>query len=154
MAKFNPRDHVDSLEYDFTEFGAGEGVVPEPSTGKVNQYFNEIKAIAKDVRGLQAQAKNFESIEELSDEEAMETLDSVEEVQSGASEFQLRMMEALAVLCGGEWVDNEDDEHKHVEGGTPSLEDLQKLPYRVLQAFNQWLMGEISPKRTTPGIKH
>jgi hypothetical protein len=161
MAKFDAGSAVETLDYDFTAYGGGEGVIPEPSTKKVNQYFNEIKAIAKDVKSLQAQAKSVENIEEFSDEDAMEALDSVDmdALQDQATDFQMRMVEALVVLCGGEWVDNEPDSEgksdglKHVEGGSPSLEDLENLPYRVLQAFNQWLMEQIRPKRTTPAIK-
>lgn len=161
MAKFDAGTAVETLDYDFTAFGGGRGTVPEPSTKKVNQYFNEIKAVAKDVKALQAQAKSVENIEEFSDEAAMEVLDSVDmdELQEQATDFQARMVEALAVLCGGEWVDNEPDAEgksggkRHVEGGSPSLEDLEGLPYRVLQAFNQWLMEQIRPKRTTPATK-
>lgn len=159
MTKFHAGTAVEKLEYDFTDYDGGAGFIPEPTTKKVNQYFNEVKAIAKDAKGLKAQAESLESLEEMSDDEAMEAIGNVDEIQAQADGFQTRMMEALVVLCGGEWVDNpadsegKSDGFKHVEGGSPSLPELEALPYRVLQAFNQWLMDEIRPKRTTPGMK-
>lgn len=147
MAKFVPSDHVERLEYDFTEYGGGEGVIKEPSTGKVNGFFADMKAMMKQVKELQAVAKDLD-IEDMSDEQMIEKMSQVEEAEAKGSEFQQQTIENIAVLCGAE-----RQEDGSIVGGAPSVEDLQKLPYRVLQAFSQWLMGEIRPKATTPGSR-
>lgn len=147
MAKFVPSQHVDRLEYDFTDYGGTEGVIPEPSTGKVNTFFTSMKAMMKEVGELQklAQGLDIEEEMDLTDEETIAKMTQVEEATEGASKFQLLTIENLAILCGAE----RDEETGVVTGGSPSVEEFQKLPYRVLQAFSQWLMGEIRPKATT-----
>ena len=151
MAKFKPSDHVDRLEYDFTEYGGREGTIPEPNTKRVNQYFAEVRAIASDVKEIKAIAGVDPTAEGLTDEEIEEIMAKVDEASAKAQDFQVRTMQALAALCGAEWED--EDGHKVLVGGSPSFEDLDSLPFRVFQAFNQWLMGEIRPKKTTPAIK-
>lgn len=147
MAKFVPSDHVERLEYDFTEYGGPEGVIMEPTTGRVNGFFSDMKAMMNQVKDLQAVAKDFD-IEEMSDEQMIEKMSQVDEAEAKASVFQKQTIENLAVLCGAE-----RQEDGSVVGGAPSVDDLNLLPYRVLQAFSQWLMGEIRPKATTPGSR-
>lgn len=152
MGKFKPSEHVDRLEYDFTDYGGKEGVIPEPSTGRVNTFFASMKAMMKDVQALQATAKDLEAdidIEDMTDEAMIEKMSKVDEAETGAVEFQQRSIENLAILCGG----NRNEETGVVEGGSPDMDEFAKLPYRVLQAFSSWLMGEIRPKKTTPAGK-
>lgn len=151
MAKFVPSQHVERLEYDFTEYGGGEGVITEPSTGKVNGFFKDMKSMMKEVSALSQVAKDLE-VEDMSDEQMIEKMSKVDEAEAQGSEFQRRSIENIAVLCGAERVEQEDGSFV-VVGGSPNMEDLEKLPYRVLQAFSTWLMGEIRPKRTTPASK-
>lgn len=148
MAKFIPSQHVESLEYDFTEYGGSEGKIPEPSTGRVNGFFADTKAMMKEVQALSHLTKDLE-VEDMTDEQMMERMSKVEEAEAGASEFQKRTIGNLAVLCGGEY----DEATDSVIGGSPSVEDFEKLPYRVLQAFSQWLMSEIRPKKAAPAGK-
>jgi len=161
MAKFNAATAVESLDYDFTAYGGGEGVVPEPSTGAVNTFFNNMKILAKEVTALSELAKEVD-VEGMTDEDLAKHMASIDEAQAGAEHYQRKTIENLAELCGGvrefEEIHTESAEEpvtkiETVVGGSPSVDDLSKLPYRVLQAFSQWLMGEIRPKKTTPGTK-
>lgn len=158
MAKFNAATAVDTLDWDFTAFDGGEGVISEPSTGDVNRFFKNMKKMMKDVKALQKNVRSleeFSDVEEMSDEDVTAQMGKIDEAELGAEEFQRRTMECLAELCGAKWVTNAEnlDESDILVGGSPSLEQLQTLPYRHLQAFSEWLMGEIRPKKTTPGTK-
>lgn len=151
MAKFNASTAVERLEYDFTEYGGGEGVIPEPTTDAINHFFNEVKGIMKDtkaVRELMAASENGAG--DISDEDAAVLLESVGDASEFTTKMQFRMVEAVAVLCGGTFDEGQDK----IVGGQPSVDDLRGLPFRVAQAFNQWLMGELRPKAATPGTKH
>lgn len=160
MAKFNAATAVDTLDWDFTAFDGGEGVIAEPSTGDVNRFFKNMKKMVKDVKAMQRSIKGLEEFsaddEELTDEQLAEQMGKVEEAEAGAEIFQQRTIECLAELCGAKWElcsEPGEEERDRLVGGSPSMEQLQTLPYRHLQAFSEWLMGEIRPKKTTPGTK-
>lgn len=144
MAKFIAGEAVENLDYDFTDFGGSEGTIPEPSTKAVNRFFKHMKAIVKDAKALQASTKDV-NVEGMDDEQLIDALSDLDESEEAASEFQRRTVGALAVLCGAE-----EDVDGNITGGHPSFEDLDRLPYRVLQAFSQWLMEQIRPKREAP----
>lgn len=151
MGKFIPSEHVERLEYDFTEYGGSTGTITEPSTGAVNGFFKSMKSMMKEVNALKKVVEDLD-IEEMDSDALAERMAKVDEAEAGASIFQQRTIELIAELCGAKRVENEDGSYT-VTGGSPSVDDLSKLPYRVLQAFNGWLVREISPKKATPGMK-
>lgn len=154
MAKFDAGTAVENLEFDFTKFGGGSGEITEPSTAAVNNFFRGLRGLMGEVRGLQAEAENLSNLEEMSDEDMLKQVDKIDEATEGASKYQLRTMEMIAELCGAQWLpEDADPEDKVLTGGSPSLEQLQTLPFRHLQAFNKWLIEQIQPKRETPGSK-
>lgn len=155
MAKFDAGTAVESLEYDFTKFGGGSGEITEPSTAAVNIFFKNMRSLMGEVKGLQAEAEALSKVEDMSDEEMLKQVDKMEEATEGASKYQTRTMEMIAELCGAKWEpEDAKPEDKVLVGGSPSFEDLQKLPFRHLQAFNKWLIEQIQPKRATPGSKN
>lgn len=159
MSKFVPQELLESIEYDFTHYGGTAGVIPEPSTKAVNGFFRSMKSMTREVKGLMGEAKRLEqraqdeSIEEGDIDEILEQMDTMEE---GATAYTSQMMQNIAVLCGAQWQEQDDNEDGYknppvLVGGTPSYTDLEDLPYRVFQIFAQWLIREIQPKRETPG---
>jgi hypothetical protein len=161
MAKFKAAEAVETLEYDFEGFGNGaKGVIQEPTTGLVNGFFKNMKAMMRDVQSLQNAAKGLSDIDtdkEMTDEELAEQMEKIDEAEAGSDLLQQRSVENLAILCGAEWVpddpDDPDTTEGHYVGGSPTLEDLQSLPFRHLNAFTQWLIGEIRPKKDRPAGK-
>lgn len=156
MAKFIPSEFVEGLEYDFTEYGGEAGRIIEPSTGGVNRFFKKMKAMAKEVSKFQKTVSGID-IDEMDSEELADKLAKVDEAEEGASIYQQKTIMLIAELCGGKWVTEEDGDGnviERVEGGSPSVDQLNLLPYRVLQAFNGWLIREITPKKTTPGTRN
>lgn len=145
MAKFDARTAVEALEYDFEAYGGRKGMINEPSTGRVNDFFADMKSLMKEVSAMQATAKDLQ-IEEIDEEHLAEKMDQISEAEGQAADFQSKSVEYLAILCGAA----RDEETGKVEGGAPSVDDLNCLPFRVLQAFTQWLMGEIRPKKERP----
>jgi hypothetical protein len=141
------------MDWDFTDFGGGVGVVPEPTTKRLNGYRSMIKRIAHDLKEFRGENPGLDEIdpETMDEDEALDTIDSMDEQMAISEGFQQRSIEAIAFLCGAEWTGEEEDEDRTLVGGSPDLDNLQRLPYRVLQAFSRWLMGELSPKSETGG---
>lgn len=160
MAKFDAGTAVEVLEYDFTAYGGTAGVIPEPTTAAVNRFFGQVRGIATRARAAQASLKSAQTLEEgggdVSNEEAMETLSSLgDEAGSIMQQTQDEMVQALAYLTGGHYegpADASDDDRLWVDG-TPTKKELQDLPFRVLQKFSEWLMGEINPKKGAQATK-
>ena len=156
MTKFIAAEAVEKLEYDFTEFGGGTGVIPEPSTGAVNQFFKDTKKMIREVRALQQTAESL-NVEGMTEQEVAEQIGKIDEATEGATQMQSAMVENIAILCGADRFETKDDDgnviESHVEGGSPTFEELNRLPHRVLQAFSQWLMDQIRPKKTTPDYR-
>jgi ATP phosphoribosyltransferase len=130
MSKFNAATAVESLEYDFTAYGGEAGLIPEPSTDQIDQFFTDLRNIVKQVQGLKAQAESAKS-GEMTQEQMDEVLAAMDDVS--IKKFQTEMTEAVSALCSNQ----------------PSVEQITKLPYRVLQAFIQWVSGEFRPKANT-----
>jgi hypothetical protein len=156
MAKFDAGKAVEKLEYDFTAYDGGKGPIKEPTTGRVNSFFANSKALIHEVRQIKGMAEQLEGvdIESLSDEDSAKVLGQIDEASAGAEIFQRRTVENLALLCGAEWVEGaEPDDEPELVGGAPSFDDLGLLPYRVLQAFSEWLIQQIQPKKKTPASR-
>lgn len=162
MAKFDAGQAVERLEYDFTAYDGGKGPIQEPTTGRVNSFFANSKALIKEIKTMKGMAESLEGVnlEDLSDEDSAKVFSQIDEASDGAQLLQRRTVENLALLCGAEWVENppesESEEHNpepELIGGNPSFDELNALPYRVLQAFSEWLIKEIQPKKKTPAGK-
>lgn len=116
MSKFNAATAVESMEFDFTAFGGGAGAIPEPSTGQVDQFLKVLRGMTRTVNPNPTDA------------EAIEALKAITEDQ--ANEMGNTLKQAMVDLCGGVF----------------SLEDLDRLPYRVFAAFAGWLAGSLRPE--------
>lgn len=160
MSKFVAGTAVERLEYDFTDFDGGKGFIPEPTRGAVKSYFKGLKALMRETADLRGAAEG--DSDEMSDEEVAALMAKADEAEERSEEYHTRSIGLLAELCGaereevditvGEQEEPVDNIVKYV-GGSPTYDELQALPFRVFQAFNQWLVTEIQPKKTTPGTK-
>lgn len=152
MATFNAGQMVERLEFDFTDFDGPAGVVDEPSSGTVNVFFRTMKNLLKEVKSATKTGDDV-NLEELDDDALAEAVGKVNEDEVDAARYQERTLEAVAVLCGAEWVKPDMDSEPVLTGGSPDFQTLSALPYRVLQAFIQWLIEEIKPKKAAPAGK-
>lgn len=135
MTTFDAATAVEQMEYDFSKYVEGDdasGIIPEPTTDQMEAYFTGAKAIAKKVKGLQADAKGLQEKAdsgEISDDEMEQVLSSMDSVSIKA--VQGEMADLIGALCSN----------------SPSAETLMRLPYRVLQAFFGWVQGNLRPER-------
>lgn len=138
MAGFNAATAVEPLNYDFSAFEGPVGVVPEPSTKQVNAYFDEVKALAKEVQASRAAAdaaaKSVEE-DEMTEAKAQEVLATVQE--GDINGYDTRMSELTADLCSG----------------SPTLKQIDALPFRVRFAFMQWVVQSLRPDPQQPAGK-
>lgn len=132
MAKFNAATAVEALEYDFTAYSGGSGIIPEPTTGEVQTFFNTIRDLAQEVRNRMQTATSAE----VTDADAAELMSEM--TDDMVQEYQDRIINAVATLTKGQ----------------PNAEDIGKLPYRVLSAFTAWLAGALRPEQQGPATSH
>lgn len=124
MPSFDAGAVVEPLAWDFTAFKAGKGVVPEPSDDLIAVFARGMMAAAQ-----QEGTAELAALAEAGDdqEKALAAIAAMpEDVLSGAK----AMIPHYAALCSG----------------SPSAEQLAKLPPRVRYAFFAWLAGELRPE--------
>lgn len=144
MPKFDAGKAVEAVEWDFTAYGGGEGTTPEPSRGQIQKFNSTQRALTKRIRPIIRKAESLEkkakegtiSGEELDAEvDALETEVTEKEMEQYEQEFT----EALAELCSG----------------SPSVDDMEELPFRVKQAWAEFVLEQFSPdpEKERPGTK-
>lgn len=131
MAGFKAASAVDPFDYDFAPYADAKGVVPEPSDETVRGFYVGLGNALKNALGDERTAGI-----DLSDPAELRKL------QSAMTEDDMaKMQEAMLEL------------HASVCGGSPSLEQIEKLPYRLKQAFYGALQRWLSPEASRPAGK-
>jgi hypothetical protein len=128
---FKAQDAVKPLDFDFRPFVEAHGVIPEPTTERVEQFFKDLRTMAAEVRSLMGVAEQVQE-GEISDQDAADVVASMDD--STIQNMQDHLIDAVAGLCGG----------------TPTREQIAALPYRVLATFNAWIGGELRPEQPKP----
>lgn len=135
---------MEVMEYDFTSLGEGftKGQIPEPTPEQVAHYWSEYIGMLQLTQAEQLERGNREN-NLANDGESAEQRDArlreniAYQQEISARNVQQRR-ELLAELCSK----------------TPSLEELERLPYRVLGAFEAYISGCLNPEAwstaTTP----
>lgn len=127
---FHVDQEVEPLDYDFGQFG-GKGTVPEPTHDQVEQLFKAIRGlvVAAGVDPGASREQVIQAFAAIPEDEQKRQADAT--------------MEALIDFCQG----------------SPSREEIESLPYRPLNAFLGWLVGQFAgepgkgatqPSRATP----
>lgn len=143
MAKFNAGEIVEPLEYDFTRYGGSAGVIPEPTSKKVDEFNDTMRRYAAEAKKKISDATGGKSLSAIiqmdeNSADAEEILDALEGLDSNMlSGQQETLAEALGKLCSG----------------SPDKDQLLRLPFRVFAAFNKWMVAEIRPEKGTPATK-
>lgn len=131
MPSFDAGAVVEPLAWDFTAFKAGKGVIPEPSDERIAAFMKAMMAVAQ-----QEGTAELKALADAGDDEekmlaAIAALP--EDVMSGSK----AMIAPYAGLCGG----------------SPTKEQIAKLPPRVRFAFFTWLAGELRPEASSAASK-
>lgn len=131
MPKFDASSIGGDLEYDFSRWNGPTGVVPEPPRSAVNSMMKSISAAFKET-GLRDQNEDDDSLTPEDVESTMSKVDDEEVFEK----LTIQLLDALAKLCSG----------------SPSREDLEKLPYRPFMGFFGYLIGNLTnPEGSKPG---
>lgn len=119
----------DPMDWDFTSWGGGKGTIPEPSEKAITTYYKDLRKAVSEFQGVQEAG----SKDNLSQKEIDELMKAMEDIDIAKINGEVK--KAVAKLCQNQ----------------PSITELNRLPYRVLNAFVQWLQGELSPEAKSAG---
>lgn len=129
MGKFDAGTAVEAMEYDFTKYGGGAGIIPEPSGDVLDEF-------------MQALAASMSTVQDVTNLGEIDTTDG-EAVAA-----------ALAAIKDQDTIKQVDDELTELVArltqGQPSADDIATLPFRVKQAFIGWLVGQLNPQAEAP----
>lgn len=131
MAKFNAGTAVESMEYDFTDYGGGSGVIPEPTDDILDAFYAQVAEVMGQVQETIGGLQNLDT----TDPEAVQAALTQVEGSSIMSQVSSALTDVIAGLTQGR----------------PSAEEIGRLPFRVKQAFMGWLVTQFSPEAATPG---
>jgi hypothetical protein len=139
---FNAADAVSELDWDFTKYGGGSGIVPEPSEEMVLRFQHRLQEIARvgqeGVEPDRAVRATNKRKRRPTFSEALDYLRSLGDPDEGDEEAKRvsdLIVDVVAEACGDK----------------PSAEQIKKLPHRPRQAFYGWIVGQLTdPKAWMP----
>lgn len=148
---------VEPLEWDFSAYGAGKGVSPEPTSQQIEQFnkrwYNLVQALVALRNALVAAEQDRN--EELSPEQAKQKLLEFsgmdldmalqrldQELSEARLPDQLEVITKMAQLIA------------ETTGDCPSVEQIMKLPHRPRTMFFGWFVQELTdPEGVAAGTK-
>lgn len=132
MAGFDAATVVEELTWDFSKFGAGKGVVPEPTDKAIEQLFKDVAAAYKKATSKVAGLDPGK----VSETELMAALVTLpDDADVGVAELMDDLARAYAKVCTN----------------SPNMTQLKKLPMRVRVHFFAWLGNELRPEVSSAG---
>lgn len=141
---FDAGASVAPLDWDFTRFGGGSGVTPEPTTQQIEKFLRSHGALQQSV--VKAKSALAMRLDELSPEEAKQRLLEWAELDRDQAferayreldelgdsdemeQYALRMATMVAEVCSD----------------CPSVEQILKIPHRVRIVFYRWIIKELN----------
>lgn len=148
---------VEPLAWDFTTYGGGQGVSPEPTTQQIERYFRRQRNIVEALLRIQTAEMDKESsrLTKLTPEQAQA------EVQRWAELTHEEAFEILETeLAAGHTPEGEKLHRKYSEliaettHDCPNLDQLMALPHRIRTAYFGWFTGQlINPEPVAAGTK-
>lgn len=151
MAKFNAEECVEAMEWDFTKYGGGKGVIPEPSDLQMERFLRKYTILVTQA----AQAAATRTIEV--DQGILDRLQDAEEPilnEDGTPKMRVLTLEqAIEVMKQIDVVGTDTspaiseamlDLMCTITKNSPSKAQIKKLPNRPRGAFFGWLMGQLT----------
>lgn len=131
MPGFNAGAVVEKLEYDFSAFGGGSGVIAEPSDKLLGDFMAGLKDIAALAQKL------VPDLDGIPDDPAPADIAVV--LDQLDTDSYVQVMEKMAAL------------HSALCSGTPAEEDILRVPPRIRMLFYGWLQREVMNPEPLPG---
>jgi len=153
---FNAGQSVAPLDWDFTDYNAGKGTSPEPTSQQINYYFRQSRNLVEALIRIQTGKVAAEAAEELDPEQAKQQLldwaaRSLEDGlallqqeldQSSPPQETLELIEQMARLVA------------ETTGNCPSADQIMALPHRVRMAYFGWFTQELTdPELVAAGTR-
>lgn len=135
---FDAAKDIDPFDYNLSPYVDAKGTTPEPSDEAVRKFYVGLGNMLEDTLG----------------EERLRSILTTEEY----ADFKLRKPEPLIKVQAA--TNNEEDMaaasdralqlHADICGGSPTVDELAQLPFRVKQAFYGALQRWLSPEASRP----
>lgn len=124
---FDAATVVEPLDWDFTKFDAGQGIVPEPADRAIDQFFKDLTAAQKKIM----EKAGLPWGKDVTPERLLVAIaDLPEESTVGIADYMAELNKVFAKLCKQQ----------------PSAAQLAKLPLRIRLRFFVWLVRELRPE--------
>lgn len=125
---FDASKVVAPLDWDFTAFEGGKGVIPEPTDKQIDTFFQDLIKMSKTLM----EKAGIENAGEVSPEELLLTMADMPEGTPGVGVMAMldEMAKIFAKLCQNK----------------PSATQIKKLPMRIRMRFFVWLATELRPE--------
>lgn len=129
MPTFDVDSSVEPMKYDFKQYGPA-GTFPEPSQSDFAKFQAEQSKLQLDAMELSREAEEREK-------EGKLDADFLKKMQDEGDRLDKALSKAIAKLFKD----------------TPSVGDMEKLPYRHKQALVRYILESFSPEGVTSGTK-
>lgn len=147
---FNAGNAVAPLDWDFSDFDAGKGTTPEPTTEAIQRFHRKVTTLAEALMRLQTATVSAETdrIREMLPEDAKQemqrwsslTLDDAVNLLS--SEFDQHYSNVQTEST--KLVQRYAEAVEEVSGGCPRADQIIQLPHRVRSAYFGWITQELT----------
>lgn len=144
---FDPdnEETISKLHYKFTKFGGQEADIPEPSDDLMLEFWQsqlEVMRVGQD--------SSYDTLQSV----MMKSLPGEagsEERKAAEAERDERLRQLVAEIGqrGMKNIDRRREVAAAVCNNQPSVDELKMLPYRIFNAFEGYLMRELSPEGLT-----
>lgn len=106
----------DVLHFDFTKFGGPEGDIPEPSSEQITTYLEALRQVMP--------------VTEVNGKVELDLAVLNEKFEANPELISALLNGAVSAVCSG----------------TPTVEEIEALPFRDKQRFYGWIMGTFFPE--------
>lgn len=154
---FNSAEAVEALAYDFTAHGGGAGGIPEPDHDRLREFWNAYGAFFREQRDkMQAFKDQLDAVDNKWGEQAALQGGKLDEQQQAQRDAETKAIEddweQGQEVAQAERVKQRVLMFAAVCNDQPSVETLTALPPRILDAFEAYLVDELSPKGSKIGM--
>jgi hypothetical protein len=144
---FDAAEAVPKLEWDFTKYGGGSGISPEPSTEMLLEFNVQSRNLMDGFVRIK-KAKAIQEIEKLNGRSHEDKMAEVNRwADMGWQEAAEAAFQELALIAptkeGIEIAHQQAILVAQVFADCPSVEQIEKLPGRVKAAYFGWVAGQL-----------
>lgn len=134
---FDAGKAVEPLTWDFTKITGDsddKGTVPEPSEQRVYELNARVRKLVREaLEELQQEEGPESEVEEPTTDDFLRAVATLDQAQESALVLGRKIDETYAEFCKG----------------SPTFEQIRKLPHRHRIAFYRWLNEELSPEASS-----